>query len=162
MFLYCKLITMSCLDYLDYDVSTHLGTYVKSIRKRNTTYNKVMKQLQYMIDFNIHIQYLRKFTKFKKRYIPYHIGSHYEYLWDNKKLVEGTIEFLKQDKKTKYVHDWPTKNPIFADKSCYPTDKTLKKSLFTNGSQWKFHSYPPKRITLNHFPSMCKTLRDLK
>ena len=65
-----------------------------------------MNQLQYMIDFNIHIQYLRKFTKFKKDSIPYHIGSRYKNLWDDKKLVEGTIEFLKQDKLCHGYYDY--------------------------------------------------------
>lgn len=153
---------MSCLDYLDYDVSNLLGQYVQDLREKKKKYKIVMNQLQYMIDFNIHIQYLRKFTKFKKRYIPYHIGSHYDNLWDNKKLVEGTIEFLKQDKKTKYVHDWPSKNPVFADKSCYPTNESIRKTRFNDDSQWKYHSYPPERITIIHLPSMCKALQDLK
>lgn len=153
---------MSCLDYLDYDVSNLLGQYVQDLREKKKKYKMVMNQLQYMIDFNIHIQYLRKFTKFKKRYIPYHIGSHYDYLWEDKKLVEGTIEFLKQDKKTEYVHDWPTKNPVFADKSCYPKFESLRMTLFTNGSRWKYHSYPPEKITVIHLPSMCKALQDLK
>ena len=153
---------MSCLDYLDYDVSNLLGQHVQDLREKTQKYNNVINQLQYMIDFNIHIQYLRKFTKFKKRYIPYHIGAHYDNLWDDKKLVEGTIEFLKQDKRTKYVHDWPSKNPVFADKSCYPENKPMRKTKFNDGSQWKYHSYPPKRITINRLPSMCKTLQDLK
>ena len=51
----------------------------KTLREKNKKYKKVVNQLQYMIDFNIHIQYLRKFTKFRKTiYIPYHIGSHYQ------------------------------------------------------------------------------------
>lgn len=153
---------ISSLDYLDYDVSNLLGEYVQDLREKKKKYKVVMNQLQYMIDFNIHIQYLRKFTKFKKRYIPYHIGSHYDNLWEDKKLVEGTIEFLKQDKKSDYVHDWPTKNPVFADKSCYPTNKPKRKKQFNDGSQWKYHSYPPERITLIRLPSMCKELQDLK
>jgi len=153
---------MSCLDYLDYDVSNLLGQYVQDLREKNKKYKVVMNQLQYMIDFNIHIQYLRKFTVFRKRYIPYHIGSRFNNLWDDKKLVEGTIEFLKQDKKSEYVHDWPTKNPVFADKSCYPTNEPIRKTRFNDGSQWKYHSYPPKRISLNRLPSMCKALQDLK
>ena len=153
---------ISSIDYLDYDVSNLLGQYIKDLREKKKKYTIVMNQLQYMIDFNIHIQYLRKFTKFRKRYIPYHIGSRYGNLWEDKKLVEGTIEFLKQDKKTDYVHDWPTKNPVFADKSCYPTNEPIRKTRFNDGSQWKYHSYPPKRISLNHLPSMCKALQDLK
>lgn len=153
---------ISSLDYLDYDVSNLLGEYVQDLREKKKKYKKVVNQLQYMIDFNIHIQYLRKFTKFKKRYIPYHIGSHYDNLWEDKKLVEGTIEFLKQDKKSDYVHDWPTKNPVFADKSCYPTNKPIRKTRFNDGSQWKYHSYPPERISLIRLPSMCKELQDLK
>ena len=153
---------ISSLDYLDYDVSNLLGEYVQDLREKKKKYKKVVNQLQYMIDFNIHIQYLRKFTKFKKRYIPYHIGSHYDNLWEDKKLVEGTIEFLKQDKRTDYVHDWPTKNPVFADKSCYPTNKPKTKKRFNDGSQWKYHSYPPERISLIRLPSMCKELQDLK
>ena len=153
---------ISSIDYLDYDVSNLLGQYIKDLREKKKKYTIVINQLQYMIDFNIHIQYLRKFTKFRKRYIPYHIGSRYGNLWEDKKLVEGTIEFLKQDKKTDYVHDWPTKNPVFADKSCYPTNEPIRKTRFNDGSQWKYHSYPPKRISLNHLPSMCKALQDLK
>ena len=76
---------ISSLDYLDYDVSNLLGEYVQDLREKKKKYKKVVNQLQYMIDFNIHIQYLRKFTKFKKRYIPYHIGSHYDNLWEDKK-----------------------------------------------------------------------------
>ena len=152
------------LDYLDYDVSNLLGKYVQEAKETNKTKEKlsqVLGQLQYMADFNIHIQYLRKFKKFKKRYIPYHIGSHYQYLWDDKKLVEGTIEFLKQPVRTKYVHDCPTKKPIFMDTDCYPT-KTNRKTGLNDGPQRGYHSYPPERIEINRLPSMCKKLQDLK
>ena len=80
---------MSCLDYLDYDVSNLLGQYVQDLREKKKKYKIVMNQLQYMIDFNIHIQYLRKFTVFRKRYIPYHIGSRFNNLWEDEKHLHN-------------------------------------------------------------------------
>ena len=158
---------MSCLDYLDYDVSNLLGQHVQDLREKTQKYNNVINQLQYMIDFNIHIQYLRKFTKFKKRYIPYHIGSRYKNLWDDKKLVEGTIEFLNKPTRTNYVHGWPAKKPIYSSLDSYSevdidfirTNKFKKTN--EDGTPWSYYSYPLD-INLNSLPSMCKALQNLK
>ena len=70
---------MSCLDYLDYDVSDLIGVTICSrlTRKRKKHYVD-LNQLQYMIDFNIAIYniYENVNCKFRKRFINTIILDH--------------------------------------------------------------------------------------
>ena len=118
---------MSCLDYLDYDVSLLLGRCI-DYRKR---FNKVIKELDKLINFNVHIKYFQSFN------VPDLDGCRI-------KLINN---IMTTRRKSRWLHNWPTKPPHF---NYNPRNivKKLKDNYiiqFKKGDSWKLKQYPPNK-----------------
>ena len=132
---------MSCLDYLDYDVSQRLGEYHTQRKK----YGNVIKELEKLIDFNVHVKYIQSF-QFYKCLAVYRITPN---RWLQGLLLDVVKHIYNDKYKTNHIHDWPSKPPSFESyihvkefihtrKDNYvPADKT-----FTG---WRYKSYPPNK-----------------
>ena len=118
---------ISVLDYLDYDVCLLLGRYI-DYRKR---FNKVIKELDKLINFNVHIKYFQSFN------VQGLNGCRI-------KLIK---KIMNTRRKSRWLHNWPTKPPHF---NYNPRNivKKLKDNYiiqFNNGNSWKLKQYPPDK-----------------
>ena len=123
---------MSYLN-IDYDISCMIGEYHNQRKK----YTNVIQELQELIDFNIHIKYIKSFQFYKHRYPR---------TFSRDKLIKIVNSIYKNNSKTTLLHDWPTKPPNFGNPEEYrhtygdtyiPRDPDMK--------GWKCKAYPPNK-----------------
>jgi len=129
---------MSLLDE-DYDVSCMIGEYHTQRKK----YGNVIKELNQLIDFNIHVKYLQNFQFYKC------LSIYSRSIWSNKKLINVVKGVLMTRHKTMYLHDWPHKPPDFVNKITGNKFVNTRKDnyIITDKSftSWRFKSYPPNK-----------------
>ena len=121
---------ISAIDHLDRDISWLLGEYITHKQR----YNQVINELEGLIDLNLHVKYLSSFDINKNM-------KHNE-------LIDLANKIMNTQKKTKWLHNWPTKPPGFT---------TIRNQVVMKGKQdnyclrfgpksyWKLKRYPPKK-----------------
>jgi len=154
---------ISVLDHMDIDISSGLGCFIEA--RRN--FNKVMKQLEDYVEYNIHLQYISRFTAFECQmkglddmYIR--CWPTIERLWKNRGLCLATKHIIDCENKSEYLHDWPTKHPCFAK-----TDNIHLIPVGVNGAElrfggslpWKFTKYTPEIYNVKNLAKMCSELK---
>ena len=121
---------ISAIDYLDRDISGLLGKYINNKQR----YNQVINELEGLIDLNLHVKYLSSFDINKNM-------KHNE-------LIDLANKIMNTQKKTKWLHNWPTKSPGFTTirNQVVMKGKRDNYSLrFGPNSYWKLKRYPPNR-----------------
>ena len=129
---------MSLLD-LDYDVSYMIGTYHTQRKK----YGNVIKELEKLIDFNVHMEYVKSFQFYKC--LAVHSQGH----WLQGHLLDVVRKIYNTKYKTNHLHDWPSKLPNFEGyrhlREFVKTRKDNYIPVNKNFRSWKYKSYPPNR-----------------
>ena len=121
---------ISAIDHLDRDISWLLGEYINHKQR----YNQVINELEGLIDLNLHVKYLSSFDINKNM-------KHNE-------LIDLANKIMNTQKKTKWLHNWPTKSPGFTTirNQVVMKGKRDNYSLrFGPNSYWKLKRYPPNR-----------------
>ena len=121
---------ISAIDHLDKDISWLLGEYINHKQR----YNQVINELEGLIDLNLHVKYLSSFDINKNM-------KHNE-------LIDLANKIMNTQKKTKWLHNWPTKSPGFTTirNQVVMKGKRDNYSLrFGPNSYWKLKRYPPNR-----------------
>ena len=121
---------ISAIDHLDRDISGLLGKYINNKQR----YNQVINELEGLIDLNLHVKYLSSFDINKNM-------KHNE-------LIDLANKIMNTQKKTKWLHNWPTKSPGFTTirNQVVMKGKRDNYSLrFGPNSYWKLKRYPPNR-----------------
>ena len=132
---------MSCLDYLDYDVSQRLGEY-HSQRKK---YNKVIDELNVLIDFNVHMKYIQSFQFYK--YLDHLLYGNNR--WVQRHLLDVVKQIYNNKHKTKHLHDWPSKSPNFESYTDVKEFIHTRRDNYVPADKkftgWRYRSYPPNK-----------------
>ena len=121
---------ISAIDHLDRDISWLLGEYINHKQR----YNQVINELEGLIDLNLHVKYLSSFD----------INKNMKYT----ELIDLANKIMNTQKKTKWLHNWPTKSPGFTTirNQVVMKGKRDNYSLrFGPNSYWKLKRYPPNR-----------------
>jgi len=140
---------ISVADYLDNDVSYLLGKFVDTKKQ----YNKVILELHKLIDFNLHLRYVKSFDC-----IPHPITPtvqlniirltknilQEEELWSRRRS-------LRTSSRT-FMHNWPSVPPSSVihrnEDPLYPIQKAHGDNYyipFKDGRPWKIKQYPPNK-----------------
>ena len=121
---------ISAIDHLDLDISWLLGEYITHKQR----YNQVINELEGLIDLNLHVKYLSSFDINKNM--------------KHNDLIDLANKIMNTQKKTKWLHNWPTKPPGFTTirNQVVMKGKRDNYSLrFGPNSYWKLKRYPPNR-----------------
>jgi hypothetical protein len=129
---------ISALDYLDYDVSHLLSSYISNRRQSNN----VLEELNRLIDVNVCAKYLRSFD-FNKTLRHTITGNQMRLM-----IAEDIIINQRQ---TGWLHNWPTKSPSFylnISRSNHKRDtiKRISKSdALIKETGWRLKRFPPDK-----------------
>jgi hypothetical protein len=120
---------MICLER---DISGLTEEYINNKQR----YNQVINELEGLIDLDLHVKYLSSFDAIKNENIKHN------------ELIDLANKIMNTQKKTKWLHNWPTKPPGFTTirNQVVMKGKRDNYSLrFGPNSYWKLKRYPPNK-----------------
>ena len=142
---------ISVVDYMDNDVTLLLGEFVNN-RKQ---YNKVIQELHQLIDFNLHLMYVKSFDCIPRSITPavqiYMINLTKNILQEEK--MWSRQRSLRSSFRT-FMHNWPSVPPSSVihrnGNPLYPIQKAFGGGdnyyiPFKDGRPWKVKEYPPNK-----------------
>ena len=136
--IFYQTIKMSLLDE-DYDVSCMIGKY----HTQRKNYGNVIQELEKLIDFNVHMEYVKSF-QFYKCLAVYSHGH-----WLQGHLLDVVREIYNDKYKTHHLHNWPSKHPNFEGyrhlKEFYSTHMDNYIPVDKKFRSWKYKLYPPNK-----------------
>jgi len=140
---------ISSLDYLDNDVSNILSVYINT--RKN--YDNVLKEIEQLIDINIFANYLKSFNACKMVYRisrsdPYfdQVASRY-FERNEQHRLKIAYQLLTDDRKTRLLHNWPTKHPYFYQnrRGRDTLIRVSNEDYIIDETKWKLKIFPPDK-----------------
>ena len=127
---------ISSLDYLDNDVSNVLSDFINV--RRN--YDNVIKDLKVLINVNILAKYLTSFDNYN--------SNCYNYFNKEQDILRLAYNLITEKKKTRWLHNWPTKPTSFVPWNWTYKQLLIKKSnedYIIGTGHWKLKKFPPNK-----------------
>ena len=119
---------ISSLDYLDNDVSNVLLDYINTRRK----YNNVINDLKVLINVNILAKYLETFDNYNR----------------GQDILRLAYSLITRERKTSWLHNWPTKPTSFVSRSWTHRQHLIRKSnedYIIKEGNWRLKKFPPNK-----------------
>ena len=126
---------ISIIEFLDIDISSLLGKYIKTKKKNNI----VLKELKDNINFTTHINYYDKYFQSKNHYLKHMIENKYETIDNIKKIIDKQGWIV--DFPTKF--NWKISKDIRINRNFKLEGRHNNLMLREHKTNWKYRSYPP-------------------